>query len=97
MAGCPPPTVSHRNKETLDAWDFQEGLRSAFNLDYKDHAAQAFEPRVAANEAAAIEEAEELARQHAGVIVWRRDSNPVVGEEGEPEVVYSIVRIGDFD
>jgi hypothetical protein len=29
-----------------------------------------------------------MALQHAGVLVVRRDGNPVVGEEGEPIVVY---------
>lgn len=69
----------------------------AFDIDGREQAVQAFEPRVATNEARAIEEAGDLARQHAGVVVWRRDGDPVVGEEGEPIVVFSVGRIGDFD
>lgn len=69
----------------------------AFDLDDHDQAVQAFKPRLAASEAAAVEEAEELMRKHAGVVVWRRDNDPVVGEEGEPEVVFTVGRVGDFD
>ncbi|MBY5635142.1 hypothetical protein HFO39_10135 [Rhizobium leguminosarum] len=68
----------------------------AFDLDDRDQAIRAFEPRVAANEEAAIEEAEVLITKHAGVLVWRRQNDPVVGEEGEPEVVFSVGRVGDF-
>lgn len=69
----------------------------AFDLDDRGQAVQAFEPRVAASEPTAIEEAGELARSHAGVLVWRRDSNPVVGEDGDPEVLFSVGKVGDFD
>lgn len=69
----------------------------AFDLDDRGQAVPAFEPRVATGEAAAIEEAEDLARQHSGVVVWRRDNDPVVGEEGEPELIFSVGKIGDFD
>lgn len=69
----------------------------AFNVDDRGQAVRAFEPCVASSEAAAIEEAEDLARQYAGVVVWRRENDPAVGEEGEPEVVFSVGRLGDFD
>jgi hypothetical protein len=69
----------------------------AFDLDDRNQAIAAFEPRVAADEAVAIEEARDLASRYAGVVVWRRDGNPVVGEEGEPIVVFTVGRIGDFD
>ncbi|TDK31285.1 hypothetical protein E2F50_20300 [Rhizobium deserti] len=68
----------------------------AFDLDDRDQAVQAFAPRVAASKAAAIEEARHLEGRHAGVVVWRREGDPVVGEEGEPEVVFSVGRVGDF-
>lgn len=68
----------------------------AFDLDGHDQPVRAFEPRVAANEAAATEEAEGLAQQYAGALVWRRDNDPVVGEEGEPVVVFTVGRVGDF-
>lgn len=69
----------------------------AFDLDDRDQAVRAFKPRVATNLTEAAEEAKELARQHAGVLVWRRDNDPVVGEEGEPEVVFTAGGVGDFD
>lgn len=69
----------------------------AFDIDARDQPIAAFSPRVAASEASGIEEAKALAARHAGVVVWKHENNPVVGEEGEPEIVFSIGRIGDFD
>ncbi|MBP2460475.1 MULTISPECIES: hypothetical protein [unclassified Rhizobium] len=69
----------------------------AFDLDDRDQAVQAFAPRVAASEAVAVDEARELEGRHAGVVVWKREGNPVVGEEGEPEIVFSVGKVGDFD
>jgi len=69
----------------------------AFDLDDRDQAVQAFTPRLVASETAAIEEARDLSRQHAGVLVWRRDNDPVVGEEGDPVVTFSVGEVGDFD
>ncbi|MBY5795118.1 hypothetical protein GFL91_34630 [Rhizobium leguminosarum bv. viciae] len=65
----------------------------AFELDDRDQAVRAFEPRVAANEEAAMEV---LITKHVGVVVWRRQNDPVVGEEGESEVVFSVGRVGEF-
>jgi hypothetical protein len=69
----------------------------AFELDDRGQAIQVFAPRVVASEVLAIEEAHDLREHHAGVVVWKREGNPVIGEEGDPEVVFSIGRIGDFD
>jgi hypothetical protein len=69
----------------------------AFELDDRGQAIQAFAPRVVASEILAIEEARDLGQRHAGVVVWKREGNPVIGEEGDPEVVFSVGRIGDFD
>jgi hypothetical protein len=69
----------------------------AFDLDDRQQAVRAFEPRVAATEEAAIEEAKQLGQNHAGAIVWKRTGDPVVGEEGEPEIVFRIGTTGDFD
>lgn len=44
----------------------------AFDLDDRDQAAQAFAPRKAISEAAAIEEPQQLADIYAGVVVRRR-------------------------
>jgi hypothetical protein len=69
----------------------------AFDLDDRGQAIRAFEPRPAASEEAAIEDARELAKSHAGAVVWKRLGNPVVGEEGEPMIVLQIGKVGDFD
>lgn len=69
----------------------------AFDIDDRDQAVRAFAPRIAKNTEAAIEQAKGVAERHAGVVVWRRVNNPVVGEEGEPYIVFSIGRTGDFD
>jgi len=68
----------------------------AFDLDDRDQPVRAFEPRPAATEKAAIKEAEDLDERHAGVVVWKREGDPVVGEEGEPEIVFRSCMIGDF-
>ncbi len=69
----------------------------AFNLDDRGHPVPAFDLRPAATEDAAIEEAKDLSTRHAGVAVWKRQGNPVVGEEGEPAIVFRAGRIGDFE
>jgi len=68
----------------------------AFDLDDRRQPLRAFDPRPAATEEAAIEEARDLAGRHAGVVVWKRKGDPVVGEEGEPEIVFQSGRLGDF-
>jgi hypothetical protein len=69
----------------------------AFDLDDRDHAVQAFPAREAASEAAAVNEAHEIEGRHAGVLVWKREGNPAVGEEGDPEIVFSVGKVGDFN
>ncbi len=68
----------------------------AFDLDDRNQPVRAFEPRIAASEEAAVEEARSLASQHAGSVTWKREGDPVVGEEGEPEVVFRSGKVGDF-
>jgi len=70
---------------------------AAFDLDDKGQAIPASKPRLAPTEDAAITAAQELAQRHAGVLVWKRVGDPVVGEEGEPVVVYRQGTTGDFD
>jgi hypothetical protein len=69
----------------------------AFDLDETGHPVQAWETVVAATEAEAIDEAKELAKTHAGVLVVKREGHPAIGEEGDPIIVYHTGRIGDFD
>jgi len=68
----------------------------AFDLDHHNQPVRVFEPRAAATKAAAIEEAHALADRHDGVVAWKREGDPVVGEEGDPEIVFQSGRIGDF-
>ena len=69
----------------------------AFDLDDHGHPVQAFPPKVEADEGTAVTDAKDLARHHAGVVVWKREGDPVVGEEGVPDVVFSAGKIGDFN
>ena len=69
----------------------------AFDLDDRQQPFRAFEPRLAATEEAALDEARELASRHAGVLVWKRTGVPVLGEEGDPEIVFRTGTTGDFD
>ncbi|MCF6367601.1 hypothetical protein [Rhizobium halophilum] len=69
----------------------------AFDLDDRQQPVRSFEPCIAATEAAALEDAQRLSRQHAGVLVWKRTGDPVVGEEGDPEIIFQTGRTGDFD
>jgi hypothetical protein len=69
----------------------------AFDVDERGQAIQAFEPRLVASEVLALDEAQGLARQHAGVVLWKREAAPAIGEEGEPIILWQTGRIGDFD
>lgn len=69
----------------------------AFDLDERQQPVPAFEPRLASTEEAAREEAEELASRHAGVLVWKRTGDPIIGEEGDPEIIFQTGTTGDFD
>ena len=80
-----------------DARNIRNVYLVAFDLDDRNQAVKAFSPRIAANQASAVDEARSLAEEHAGVVVWRRENNPVVDEEGVPEIVFSVGTVGDFD
>jgi hypothetical protein len=69
----------------------------AFDLDANGQPVQAFEPLIAVDEASAVDRAVELAQQHEGAIVWKREGDPVVGEEGEPVIIYSAGITGEFN
>jgi ABC-type Fe3+-hydroxamate transport system substrate-binding protein len=69
---------------------------AAFDLDERKQPVPAFAPRRVVSEEAALEEARELALEHAGVLVWKRTGDPVVGEEGDPEIIFREGRTGDF-
>lgn len=67
----------------------------AFDLDGREQPVKAWEA-LAKDEAAAVEKAKELAKDHAGALVVKREGHPAVGEEGDPVIVFQTGRIGDF-
>lgn len=69
----------------------------AFDTDTHGQAVKAFEPRLAASESIALDEARGLAERHTGVVAWKRDGNPTIGEEGDPVILFQAGHIGDFD
>ena len=68
----------------------------AFDLDAKGEPVPVDAPQMAQDEEAGVEQAKALAVRHAGVVVWKREGDPVVGEESEPIVLFQTGRIGDF-
>lgn len=69
----------------------------AFDLDRSGQAIPVFKPKPAADETTAIEEARRLANIHAGAVAWKRQAQPLVGEEGEPEILWQAGTLGDFN
>ncbi|MDP9840047.1 hypothetical protein J2T09_004827 [Neorhizobium huautlense] len=69
----------------------------AFDLDRSGQAIPVSEPKLAPDETAAIAEARRLEGLHAGVVVWKREAKPVIGEEGEPEILWQAGALGDFN
>lgn len=69
----------------------------AFDLDERGQPALAWETVVDEDEPDAVEEAKQIATQHAGVLVVRRDGKPAVGEEGDPIVVFRSGKTDGFD
>lgn len=69
----------------------------AFDLDQSGQAIPVSEPKLATDEPAAIAEARRLADVHAGAVVWKREAQPVIGEEGEPEILWRAGVLGDFN
>jgi hypothetical protein len=69
----------------------------AFDDNSDGELAQAFAPRQAESQQAAIEAARLLSERHAGVAVWSRRNEPAIGETGAPVLVFSAGRVGDFD
>ena len=70
---------------------------TAFDLDDRGQAVSAFSPQTAPSEADAIATATRLTEWHAGAVVWKRGGSPVVGEEGDPIVVWQRGVVGDYD
>ncbi|MBY5357818.1 hypothetical protein HFO94_30635 [Rhizobium leguminosarum] len=69
----------------------------AFDLDDGGQPVRAWKTVYDGGEAEAVEEAKAAARSHAGALVVKREGHPVVGEEGDPLVVFQSGATGDFD
>lgn len=69
----------------------------AFVLDDCSQVIQAFPPKLTADEEAAIAEGRLLGEDYVGVLVFKREARPSVGEEGDAIIVWQRGKIGDFD
>ena len=69
----------------------------AFDRDDEGMLNPVFEPREMPDERRAVNAARDLAARHAGVITWRREANPAVGEYGQPEILYQAGEVPDLD
>ncbi|KQY22545.1 hypothetical protein [Rhizobium sp. Root482] len=61
---------------------------AAFDLDDEGNLYPAFEARQVDNAERAVREARMIADEHAGVVAWSRDADPMVGEYGPPTILY---------
>lgn len=68
----------------------------AFDRDERGEIIPAFTPRQVKEEAEAIHAVEILGRRHTGAVAWRRESNPAVGEMGDPIIIAQQGPIGEF-
>jgi hypothetical protein len=68
----------------------------AFDKSEDGQIVLAFEPRQSSSEDEAIRAADALADEHAGAVAWSRESRPVVGDIGEPIIIFQPCSIGDF-
>jgi hypothetical protein len=69
----------------------------AFDRDDEGTLQQVFEPREMPDERRAVNSAKDMAQRHAGVITWRREANPAIGEYGPAEVLYQAGEVPDLD
>ncbi|WP_312407875.1 hypothetical protein [Rhizobium sp.] len=76
---------------------YKSSFLLAFDLARSGQAIPVLKPKQAADETTAIVEARRLADIHAGAIAWKRETQPVIGEEGEPKILWEVGTIGDFN
>jgi hypothetical protein len=69
----------------------------AFDRDDEGTLQPVFEPREMPDERRAVNAAREMAQRHAGVITWRREANPSIGEYGPAEILYQAGDVPDLD
>jgi hypothetical protein len=69
----------------------------AFDRDDEGNLQPVFEPREMPDERRAMATARLLSHQHAGVITWKRDANPAIGEFRPPEILFQDGDVPDLD
>jgi hypothetical protein len=57
----------------------------------------AFDARQFDSEQRATREAKMIQDKHAGVVVWSRDADPLLGEFGPPTILYQVGQIPDME
>ncbi len=70
---------------------------SAFNIDGSGTLVHAFEPRRMKREDTAVYVAETMVNDYAGVVVWCREANVAVGEEGPSVILFQSGKVLEFD
>lgn len=70
---------------------------AAFDASEDGELLPAFEPRQVQSEETAKMQARLLALKHAGVIAWSRVADPLVGEYGDPTVLYQSGRVPEME
>jgi hypothetical protein len=70
---------------------------SAFNIDDSGALVHAFEPRRMKGEDTAVYVAETMVNDYAGVVVWCREANVTVGEQGPSIILFQSGQVPEFD
>ncbi|KQV64610.1 hypothetical protein [Rhizobium sp. Root1220] len=70
---------------------------SAFNRDDDGALIPAFEPRCMKGEETAVYVAQTLVNDYAGVVVWCREGNVTIGEQGPSVILFQSGQVPEFD
>ncbi|WP_160008433.1 hypothetical protein [Rhizobium sp. 18055] len=70
---------------------------SAFNIDDQGMLVHAFEPRRMKGEDTAVYVAETMVNDYAGVVVWSREANVAIGEQGPSIILFQSGQVPEFD
>lgn len=70
---------------------------AAFKKNRRGQLVPAFEPRQIDTADRAIRKAKQLAEEHAGVMVYTSQSNPDLGDYGEPNIIFQAGELPDFE
>jgi hypothetical protein len=70
---------------------------SAFNRDDYGKLVPAFEPRQMKGEDTAVYVAQTLVNDYAGVVVWCREGNVAIGEQGPSVILFQSGQVPEFN